>query len=120
MQRTTKLLSLLLTAWLMISASFAAAEPAFSLAGFRDLREKDPATAVLILQTMREAIFYARESVGDTVICASPVPIPGERIAEMLEKEIAKPTNQQNRPYDDRDPLAFVLLHALRSEGVCR
>jgi len=92
----------------------------FTLADYRDLQARDKTTSELVLKAMREAVFYAQESAGGPVICASPLPIAGPRLAELLDGEIASPTNARGRSYTDKDQVAFIFVHALKNEGVCR
>lgn len=105
---------------LLLFSSPALAEKPFTLADYNDLQKRDTATAELVLKAMRETVFYAQDSVGAAVICASPVPITGKDIAHMFKSEIADPTNMKNRSYTDNDPVAFVLTHALKKQNVCK
>ncbi|MGI9354823.1 MAG: hypothetical protein ACR2PF_06650 [Rhizobiaceae bacterium] len=84
------------------------------------IKQKDATTAELILQAMREAVFYAQESVGTGVICASPIPVSGGLLGEMLDAEIKAPTNARKRSYSSGDHVAFVLMHALKANKVCK
>jgi hypothetical protein len=95
----------------------ARADTWFTLADYRALRENDATTAELVLKAMRKAVFYAQESVGGPVICASPQPISGPRLAKLLDDEIADPMNARGRAYTDADQVAFVFMHALKAEG---
>jgi hypothetical protein len=92
----------------------------FTLSDYRELKARDVQTAQLILQAMREAVFYAQESVGKPVLCASPMPIPGARLMEMFDEEITTPSNPDKRAYGDPDHVAFILIYALRKQGACR
>lgn len=103
-----------------VIASAALAEGWFTLADYNALKQKDQATANLVLKAMREAIFYGQESVGTQVVCASPIPISDERLNELLDAELANPTNSLGHEYTNTDQLAYVLLHALRAEGACK
>ena len=38
----------------------------------------------------------------------------------MFEAEIANPTNIQGRFYDKNDQAAFIFVHALKKEKVCK
>jgi len=69
---------------------------------------------------MREAVFYGQESDGGPVICATPIPISGERLSVLLEDEIDDPTNAWGKDYTDSDQVAFILMHALKKEGACK
>jgi hypothetical protein len=103
-----------------IVASAASADTWFTLGDYRDLRSREPATADLILMAMREAVFYGQESVGGPVICATPIPISGERLSALLEEEINNPTNVRGEEYADSDQVAFILMHKLKKEGACK
>ncbi len=103
-----------------VIASAAFAEGWFTLADYNALEQKDQATARLVLKAMREAIFYGQESMGTQVVCASPIPISDERLKELLDAELASPTNSLGHVYTSTDQLAFVLVHALRAEGACK
>ena len=92
----------------------------FTLDDFQQLKANDIKTAGLVLTAMREAVFYAQSSEGGAVICASPLPISETRLIEMFEAEIANPTNIQGRFYDNNVPAAFVFVHALKNEKVCK
>lgn len=105
---------------LILGTSTSVADTWFTLADYRDLKAKDTETAELVLKAMREAVFYAQESAGGPVICASPQPISGPRLAELLANEIAAPTNMRHRAYTDADQVAFILMHALKAEGACK
>jgi hypothetical protein len=92
----------------------------FDLAKYRDLKGTDRPTLEFVLAAMYEAVFYAQESVGRPVICASPVPIPGTRLIELIDVEVASPTNPTHQIYTQSDHVAFVLLNALKAEGACK
>jgi hypothetical protein len=117
--KSMRILALILFSLALIF-SCATAETWFTLADYRDLKDKDVAVTELVLKAMREAVFYAQESVGGPVICASPLPISGPRLVELLDNEIANPTNTRGRAYTDADQVAFIFLHALKSEGACK
>lgn len=92
----------------------------FDLGEYRKLEKSDRQTLELILGAMYETVFYAQESVGTTVICATPIPQPGERLMRLVAKEIAHPTNALNSEYGDADHVAFVFMNALKAEGMCK
>lgn len=110
---------LLIVAFLLYTTT-ASADTWFTLADYRDLRSREPMTADLILLAMREAVYYGQESVGGPVVCATPIPISGERLSTMVEEEIKNPTNVRGEEYTDSDQVAFVLVHALKKEGACK
>lgn len=113
------LLSTLLLYATMIASS-AHADTWFTLADYKALKERDPGTSELVLKAMREAVYYAQESVGGPVICASPIPIDGAQLTAMLEDELANPTNARGRDYTDSDQIAFIFIHALKKENACK
>ena len=92
----------------------------FDLGRYQDLKRSDRPTLEFVLGAMYESVFYAQGSVGRPVICASPMPIPGPRLIDVIDQEIEKPTNPMRPEYADNDHVAFVLLNALKTEGVCK
>ena len=111
------LLSLVLTTCLAAGAS---AEDQFTLAEYRTLRADDRPTLEFVLVAMYETVFYAQESVGGDVICATPMVVPGDELVSLVDRELKQPTNPDYRPYTDRDQVAFALLSALKSADRCR
>ena len=69
---------------------------------------------------MREAVFYAQESVGKPVLCSSPMPIPGDRLIKIFDEEVMTPSNPDKRAYTELDHVAFILIYALRQQGACQ
>lgn len=114
-----QLLSTMLIYLFLLSSSVVAGT-SFTLSEYKTLKTRDMATTELVLAAMREAIFYAQESIDDVVLCASPIPISGARLVEMLESEIENPTNKRARAYVDGDSVAFILVHSLKDHGVCK
>jgi len=92
----------------------------FPVSEYEALKAKDEKMAETILVAMREAIFYAQESVGKPVLCATPMPILGSQLLAMTDEEINHPTAPDRHSYNKRDSLAFVLMHALRRNGACK
>ncbi len=93
----------------------------FPVSAYEALKAKDKRMAETILIAMREAIFYAQGSVGKPVLCATPVPISGDRLMEITDEEIGRPTApDRQQSYKGIDSLAFVLMHALRKNGACQ
>ena len=113
---------LIIAAFISMSLSVSPvwADKWFTLDDFQQLKASDIKTAGLVLTAMREAVFYAQSSEGGAVICASPLPISGTRLIEMFEAEIAKPTNLQGYNYKASDQTAFIFVHALKKEKVCK
>jgi hypothetical protein len=92
----------------------------FPVSEYEALKAKDKRMAETVLVAMREAIFYAQESVGKPVLCATPIPISGARLMAMIDEEISHPTAPDRHSYNEIDSLAFVLMHALRKNGACQ
>ena len=115
-----KLLISTMLVYFFLLSSTVVAGTSFTLSKYKTLKTRDMEMTELILGAMREAVFYAQESNTDAVICASPIPISGARLVEMLETEIANPTNIKARSYADGDFVAFILIHALKDHGACK
>lgn len=98
----------------------ASAQEWFSLERYEALKQSDRPTLEFVLGAMYESVFYAQGSIGQPVICASPIPIPGPRLIELIDGEIAAPTNPMRPDYSGTDHVAFALLNALKTEGACR
>ena len=92
----------------------------FTVGDYKELKARDIKTAHLVLKAMREAVFYAQESIGGPVICVSPKPIDGAQMMKLLEAELSKPTNKEGQTYTAGHQVAYVLLNALKGEGVCK
>ena len=88
----------------------------FSVGTYRDMHAEDRASLEFVLGAMREAVFYAQHSIGQPVICATPIPIEGAELVEMVDDELAHPTEA----YTDATQVAFVLLTAMKLHGACR
>jgi hypothetical protein len=110
-------LSLLSLAILYSGASFG--QDWFDLGRYEEMKRDDPAGLTFILQAMYETAFYAESAQDKPVICATPLPIPGERLIEAIDREVAQPSNPLHLEYDDSDHVAFVLMNALKTKGVC-
>ncbi len=88
----------------------------FSVGTYRDMHAEDRASLEFVLGAMREAVFYAQHSIGQPVICATPIPIEGAELVEMVDDELAHPTEA----YTDATHVAFVLLTALKLHDACK
>lgn len=88
----------------------------FSIGTYRDMHEADRTSLEFVLGAMREAVFYAQHSIGQPVICVTPIPIEGAELVEMVDDELAHPTEA----YTDATQVAFVLLTALKLHGACQ
>jgi hypothetical protein len=91
----------------------------FDLATYRKMEKSDQGTLGLILTAMRETVFYAQKSIGKSVICASPIPIPVTELIERIDKEIAAPSNPSRRTYEDNDQMAFIFVSAMKNAEYC-
>lgn len=92
----------------------------FDLARYEELKRSDRAQLEFVLGAMQETIFYAQESIGGPVICATPVPIPGAELVALVDRELDEPSNPQHPQYADNDHVAFALVNALKTEGKCK
>ena len=110
------LLGVLAVSALNINPSHAEDGVMFSVGTYRDMHAEDRATLEFVLGAMREAVFYAQHSIGQPVICATPIPIEGAELVEMVDDELAHPTEA----YTDATQVAFVLLTALKLHEVCQ
>lgn len=109
---------IMLLANLVVSPAWSDSQ--FTLSDYQMLKKQDLTTAQLVLRAMREAVFYAQESEGDTVICASPAQITDSALIEMMDQEIARPTNADGLDYQANVQAAFIFVHALKNRGVCK
>jgi hypothetical protein len=91
----------------------------FNLATYREMEKNDRRTLGLILTAMRETVFYAQESMGRSVICASPMPIAVTELIERVDREIATPSNPAIQKYADNDQLAFIFISAMKNADYC-
>jgi hypothetical protein len=60
----------------------------FDLATYREMKRSVQGALGLILTAMRETVFCAQNSVGTSVICASPRPIAVPELVAIVDKEI--------------------------------
>jgi hypothetical protein len=91
----------------------------FDLATYREMKQSDKGTLGLILTAMRETVFYAQKSMGTSVVCASPRPIPATELIERVDKEITTPTNPLRHKYEDNDQMAFIFVSAMKNAAYC-
>lgn len=92
----------------------------FTLADYRQMEKTNRNTLGLILIAMRDTVFYAQKSMGKTVICASPRPIPPAELIQRVDREIAAPSNPAVHRYVDGDQLAFIFVSAMKNAGYCQ
>jgi len=105
----------------LITSSIAAqAQEAFDLAAYRMMKADEPRRLALVLGAMRETVFYAQESMGKPVLCASPMAIPTPTLIEMIDKELATPSNPRHPRYSDDDHMAFIFVSALKKAVACK
>ena len=117
---TMKILIPVIVLFMNLAVSPAWSDSQFTLSDYQRLKTSDLKSAQMVLRAMREAVFYSQESKGGTVICASPAQISDDLLIEMFEKEIANPTSTDGHNYEANIPAAFVFVHALKNEGVCK
>jgi hypothetical protein len=84
------------------------------------MHAEDRASLEFVLGAMREAVFYTQHSIGQPVICATPIPIPGADLVAMIDDELEHPTNPDGGAYTDETQVAFVLLTALKQHEACQ
>jgi hypothetical protein len=83
-----------------IGVSAAIAGDTFDLAAYREMKKSDP-------RTLRPAP------------CATPRPIPVTKLIDLVEREIAAPTNPAIRAYADNHQVAFVFVSAMKQAAYC-
>jgi hypothetical protein len=105
---------------LVMASVSAQAQEAFDLAAYRAMKSSEPAKLALLLGTMRETVFYAQESLGKPVLCASPKAIPTPALIAMIDTEIAVPSNPLHARYNDNDHMAFIFVGALKQAAACK
>lgn len=101
------------------TTSLPARSNTFDLATYRQMEKSDPRTLGIILTAMRETIFYTEKSMGRSVICASPMPIPVAELIDRVDKEIAAPSNPAIHQYADNYQLAFIFVSAMKNAAYC-
>lgn len=69
---------------------------------------------------MREIVFFAQHSISQPVICATPIPIDGAMLVEMVDEELQDPTNPDGGAYTEATQVAFVFVTALKRHEACR
>ena len=92
----------------------------FSVGNYHDMHAEDRASLEFVLGAMRETVFYAQHSISQPVICATPIPIAGAELVEMVDEELEHPTNPDGGAYNDATQVAFVLLTAFKSHDACQ
>jgi hypothetical protein len=97
----------------------AGADDSFDLATYRKMKKSDPRTLGLVLTAMRETVFYAQGSIGRPAPCASPKPIPVTKLIDLVDGEIAAPTNPAIRAYADNHQVAFIFVSAMKQAAYC-
>ena len=127
MRCSNHLRSLALSLFAGLAVLTAAASPGqaedgavFSVGKYREMQAEDRASLEFVLGAMREAVFYAQHSIGQPVVCATPIPIAGARLVEMVDGELEHPTNPDGGIYTDATQVAFVLLTALKQHEACQ
>jgi hypothetical protein len=92
----------------------------FSIGKYREMHDEDRASLEFTLGAMRETVFFAQHSIGQPVICATPIPIDGPKLVEMVDEELQDPTNPDGGPYTEATQVAFVFLTALKRHEACQ
>ncbi len=104
-----------------IMGGFARAdEISFTLDTFREMEAQSPDQLDLILPAMYQTAVYAQAAIDHPTICFTPIPLPGARLREMIAMELSNPDNPLGRVYAGDDPVALILVNALKAEQVCR
>jgi hypothetical protein len=104
---------------MVLLSGIARAEDTFTLAAYREMKKSDPRTLGLVLTAMRETVFYAQGSRGGPAPCATPRPVAVSRLIELVDREIAAPSNPAVRAYADNHQLAFVFVNAMKQAAYC-
>lgn len=97
-----------------------AAEHGFTLDEYRVSAADVPSDLDLILQAMYQTAVYAQAAIDHPAICFTPIPLSGTNLRGMIAAELANPDNPLGRAYSGEDPVALVLVNALKAENVCR
>ncbi len=103
-----------------ISPSYGDESTVFSIGTYREMHDEDRASLEFVLGAMRETVFFAQHSIGQPVICATPIPIAGAELVEMVDEELEHPTNPDGGAYTEATEVAFVLLTALKKHEACQ
>jgi len=117
-----KLISGVLCILLLVISSQAApaADHGFTLDDYRRSEAAAPGDVDLILQAMYQTAIYAQAAIEQPTICFTPIPLSGSNLRGMIGAELANPDNPLGRAYSGEDPVALVLVNALKAENVCR
>lgn len=115
-----RLISLLcIVAW-SITSDAAANDGVLTLDEYRKLESEASDQLSILLPAMYQTAVYAQAAIDHPTICFTPVPLSGDRLRAMITAEIAEPDAILGRAYAGDDPLALILVNALRDERVCR
>lgn len=104
----------------IIGGSARADDSGFTLEKFHEMESQSPDELDLILPAMYQTAVYAQAAIDHPTICFTPIPLPGESLRGMIAAELANPDNALGRAYAGDDPVALVLVNALKAEQVCR
>lgn len=105
---------ILVTAFL---APQARASDWFDLAYYYELQNSDEERLGFILQAMYETAFYSRNVAEGAVICATPNAPSVQELRNIIEEEIAHPTNAMQLSYNETSHVAFILVNGLVNTG---
>lgn len=92
----------------------------FTLRKFHELEAQSPDQLDLILPAMYQTAVYAQAAIDHPTICFTPIPLASESLRGMIAAELANPDNALGRAYASDDPVALILVNALKAEQVCR
>jgi len=111
---------LVMLCWLALSMAAQASGRGLTLGDYRSLTQRAPATVEMLLGAMYQTAAYAQASLDHPETCFTPVPLPASELEAMIATELDSPHNSLGRAYVETDPLALILVNALRRENVCR
>jgi len=117
-----KMVSRVLFFLILITSSHAApaADHGFTLNEYRESEAGESDNLDLILEAMYQTAVYAQAAIEHPAICFTPIPISGANLRSMIAAELTNPDNPLGRAYSGEDPVALVLVNALKAENVCR
>lgn len=108
-----------LTVMLAANVSLAA-DNGFTLEKYRGFEAAASSELDLMLQAMYQTAVYAQAAIEHPAICFTPIPIAGAELRAMIAEELATPNSTLDRPYSGDDPVALILVNALKAQKVCR
>jgi hypothetical protein len=94
-------------------------EPVMDVGRFESMKADNPEGTKLMLSAMADTVFYAQESAGHAAICATPATLPGSKLLQLVDAELAAPSDPANPDYAKTERIALVLVNALKKAGAC-